>query len=558
VDGVLYLAVPLADAVGHAHAHGVLHRDLKPSNVLIRTDGRPMLLDFNLSLNAADGPAFLGGTLPYMAPEQLRALAAGEKTHLPPPDPRSDLFSLGVILYELLARKHPFEPVPLKLSEEALCGLLLDRQRQGARPLREVNPEVDAGLSRLVEGCLAYDPAGRPQSAAELAAGLRRCLAPPRRLRRWSLRHPRIAVAAALVLGLGLFAALGALGASRPGRQGVAGVAQPWLLSPAARAYNRGQEAYRRGDFAQAADDFTQALEADPKMRTAALFARGRAYQQRGDQEDFKYFNLALADFVLVEQLAPEGKVNACMGYCYNRQSFHRDAIYQYTLARCAAFRVLGASTVGLLGTPPGPGPYPAAAALFPGRARDVPFESPELLNNLGYCYHKTGQLEKARQILDLATRLGPGLEAAYHNRALLHFQKALNLKRRVVEAARKGVPPEPAVAPEFERTLKAGLADIDQAVKLGPPSGELYFSAARLYALAAGLLEPPEKGIEFLRRALTCGANLADLKADVALGPLWEDPRGQALFHNPPAREPQQPLRGSPRLADPLKDGPG
>src|SRR5206468_1741103 len=108
VQAVLWLASRLADGLAHAHERGILHRDLKPANILLTDEGQPMLLDFNLAEDTKRRPtasaALLGGTLPYMAPEQLRALQGGHR----PLDGRSDLYALGVILFELLTGRHPF------------------------------------------------------------------------------------------------------------------------------------------------------------------------------------------------------------------------------------------------------------------------------------------------------------------------------------------------------------------------------------------------------------------------------------------------------------------
>src|SRR5262249_15411493 len=99
VDGILHLVAQLADGLAFAHERGICHRDLKPSNVLVTPDGRPMLLDFNLSSDQELDREQFGGTLPYMSPEQLQALVpptAGGA--VPDVDARSDLFGLGVIL----------------------------------------------------------------------------------------------------------------------------------------------------------------------------------------------------------------------------------------------------------------------------------------------------------------------------------------------------------------------------------------------------------------------------------------------------------------------------
>src|SRR5262249_55620958 len=107
-EGVMHLGAQIADGLAYLHERGVCHRDLKPSNVLLSPAGRPLLLDFNLSADAAAVPAHLGGTVPYMAPEQLEAFLARRPAGAARLDARADLFSLGVILYELLTGRHPF------------------------------------------------------------------------------------------------------------------------------------------------------------------------------------------------------------------------------------------------------------------------------------------------------------------------------------------------------------------------------------------------------------------------------------------------------------------
>src|SRR5438552_10311035 len=107
-DSVLWMAARLADGLAHAHERCILHLDLKPANILLTDEGQPMLLDFNLSQNtkqpAGAAAASIGGTLPYMAPEHLEAFRGGTQAV----DQRSDLYSFGVILYELLTRRPPF------------------------------------------------------------------------------------------------------------------------------------------------------------------------------------------------------------------------------------------------------------------------------------------------------------------------------------------------------------------------------------------------------------------------------------------------------------------
>lgn len=166
VPAVLWIASRVADGLAHAHERGILHRDLKPANILFSDDGEPILLDFNLAAEttarAGAAVALVGGTLPYMAPEQLSAFHRSE----PIVDPRSDLYSLGVIIYELLTGAHPF-PVRSGELETILPEMIADRL--GSVPdVRGTNPTVSPAVASIIRHCLECDPAKRYASAREL------------------------------------------------------------------------------------------------------------------------------------------------------------------------------------------------------------------------------------------------------------------------------------------------------------------------------------------------------------------------------------------------------
>src|SRR5690606_31280497 len=177
----LRVAIDLARGLAAAHRRGVLHRDIKPGNAILTESGSAVLLDFGLAklvgeatpaagaeggdiaLTAEDEAALrditrgqLLGTPYFMAPEMWRREEASERT---------DLYSLGVLLYELIAGAGPFRGVAM----DDLPGAV---QEIDARPLRSVAPAAPEGLAALVDRCLRRDPAARPSSADDLLAQL--------------------------------------------------------------------------------------------------------------------------------------------------------------------------------------------------------------------------------------------------------------------------------------------------------------------------------------------------------------------------------------------------
>lgn len=308
VDAVLFFAAELAAALAHAHGRGICHRDLKPSNVLLSSECRPLLLDFNLSHDNQAGGARCGGTLPYMAPEELRSVILEPDAAGGLPDPRSDLYSLGVITYELLTGSLPFDVDLRDGSLRDAAARLLDLQARGPVPLRDRNRAVNHAVADLVHACLAYAPEARPASAAELETGFRAQLALPRRTRRWVRVH-RVLTAGigALLLGIAALAGVGL--ANR----------DPYSV----RQFRLGTEYSQRGEYDLAIECFSAAVRSDPTY-VDALVARGTVNLRRERLVE------ALGDFDEASRLQPSPRLSALRGYCLSRLNHHDDAIRLY------------------------------------------------------------------------------------------------------------------------------------------------------------------------------------------------------------------------------------
>lgn len=178
---VCWLGACLARGLHHAHQRRTLHRDVKPANVLLSRAGVPKLADFNISfserLTGAAPAAYFGGSLAYMSPEQLEACHPGHSRTAESLDARSDLYSLGVVLWELLTGDRPFQDDGHSGSWSRTIGQMLMQRSKGisAEALQCVPADCPAALVDVLRKCLDPDPDRRWTSGSELARQLHAC-----------------------------------------------------------------------------------------------------------------------------------------------------------------------------------------------------------------------------------------------------------------------------------------------------------------------------------------------------------------------------------------------
>jgi serine/threonine protein kinase len=189
----------VSDAIHVAHKSGFIHRDIKPSNILLDRQGNPFVSDFGLALDdriQRSRRDEFAGTLAYMSPEQVRC----ESQYL---DGRTDVWALGVTLYEMIAQTRPFHGDREQLADE-ICN-------REPRPLRIYNDQLPSGLAEVVLGCLAKEIGKRTATAADLRDSLNQILRsdsqstslPPRPGNRFS-RLPGVVAIVSLLIAVGL------------------------------------------------------------------------------------------------------------------------------------------------------------------------------------------------------------------------------------------------------------------------------------------------------------------------------------------------------------------
>lgn len=161
---VLQVGRRIAEALQVAHKHGIIHRDIKPHNIMLTRDGHVKVTDFGIARAATTSTltetGAMVGSVHYIAPEQARGGIVGEI---------SDIYSLGVVLYELLAGEVPF-------AGESMYSIALKHLQEEPRPLQEINPRIPTAVAQIVHKAMNKEQAGRYQTAAEMARAINRLL----------------------------------------------------------------------------------------------------------------------------------------------------------------------------------------------------------------------------------------------------------------------------------------------------------------------------------------------------------------------------------------------
>jgi tetratricopeptide (TPR) repeat protein len=424
----------LCRALSVSHDKGIVHCDIKPSNILLGEDGLPILFDFNIAFRklAASSPGNVGGTVPYMAPEQIRAFGG---TNTEDVGPASDLFSLGATIYELLTGIAPFGEI-----QSSLHGIerMLALRQEPPVSIRRLNPSVHSAFAEVIHSCMAYSSEDRPASANDLAERLEQ-LKKKRLTSNGNARRSALVAAgtvAALALAAGAFISTGPEGLNRPDNAQGAVVNQlqeedrppePLTALQIHESMKTGYAQLKASAYAESLQTFLRVLDANPAHAGAAIGAMRASIQlpQRPQQSAALSVSDMFNPKSVPELIALQGTVDAgVLSFDWPKgEQRLKDAL-----------RSLESNTV--------------------------------VLNNLAYCYMGQGKRNQARDILD---QILADNEAPDTSRLLMAWVRANDL---LFDTSGHRIPDDPGPLIEeynfselFSACERSGLHSIVQAI---------------------------------------------------------------------------------------------
>jgi Serine/threonine protein kinase len=495
---IVAIGVALAEGLSAAHSKGIVHRDLKPENVFLTADGRVKILDFGLARQEAIGPdnrettaptvesptepGTVLGTVGYMSPEQVRGAPAGA---------RSDIFSLGCVLYEMAAGARPFVGAT---AAETLAAIL----RDPPAPARERDRGISTSLERVITRCLEKSPEERFQTASDLAFALKEAgsspslaAAPPPRPR------PRAGWMLVAGLSLAVLAAFGLLylpGRSR--RAGGSGV-------PRARSLAVLPIENRSGDPAQdlLADGLTEGLITDlGKISALRVISRSSVVPFKGSKKTVREIARDLNVDAIVEggiqRSGGERRINvevidASSGFQLWAQPFDQKTDDLFGLQNRISRAIVAALKL------------PLTAAEEQGLRR-APTSNLE-----AYDFYLRGKLHSRREnrednaaaieMLEKAVALDPAFAAAHAELAHAYHLKVFYF------------------TPQDKQASERAFLSAEKALSLDPELAEAHYARASLLWTPANHF-PHEQAAQEYRRAIALNPNLDDAHHQLGL----------------------------------------
>jgi serine/threonine protein kinase len=469
VTSVLRLALQMADALRHAHSRGILHGDLKPSNVVMSMEASPLLVDFNLAQRPGAASSRIGGTLPYMAPEQLALVLQWQAAEQlprnsivsgavspdlasvhPTPDARADVFAWGVLVWELLTGTLPWDPGEPTWHHPGWQAMETHLRRMRATvPSWPAVSFVERPVRELLQSCLSAEPDARPLNMHSVCQTLRRELKWHRRIAREWRSRPRWR------------------------RRLLAGS----VLAACAFAYNQAQHTPDREQLLQEARSLY-----DNQDFAAAIESLNRVVQLDPDYGD-AYLTRACCSILLYQRDGYRLRLDAASGDLANAMRHAPSLDTQRVQAYCLMKQ----------------GEFEMAAEGYKAILERESKNDVESLNNLAYCYEKVTTrfrdqaevdhyLKEADRLLSIAVSLSPDDWRPHLNRAIAGLRKVRLLDSYV---------------PEDE--MKSAI----RCVALNPNDAGSFYLASTL-TLIVGLKQSNEglidDGMQYARKAVELG----------------------------------------------------